>query len=61
MSETYGTVEVKRTRGKMTIIGLGRTGRGQRYIKKVVPTEATTPTDPKFKAEQATAVAKLFA
>lgn len=61
MTDHYGTIEVKKMRGKMTIIGLGKTPRGQRYIKRAIQTEATSSADPKFKAEQTAAVEKLFA
>lgn len=60
MSNTYGTIEVKKMRGKMAVIGLGKTPRGQNYIKKIEETSSTSPADPKFKEELATAVAKLF-
>lgn len=60
MASGIGTVEVKRTHGKLTVQGLGQTPRGQRYIKKAIPLKAQDPSDPKFKEELAAAVEKLF-
>lgn len=60
MASGVGTIEVKKMKGKMVVSGLGRTARGQKFIKKAISLEATSTTDPKFKAEQATAVAEIL-
>ena len=61
MTETYGTIQVKRMRGKLVVIGMGKTGRGQAYIKRSVPIAAKRMTDPNYKSDLAAAVAELFA
>ena len=61
MAERYGTIEVRMEREKLKLVGMGKTGRGQRYIKKTVPIDAKDPRSPDFKKELAKAVTELFA
>jgi hypothetical protein len=61
MGNGLASVEVKKVRGKLTVIGVGRTMRGRKYFKDSIPTKATRTSDPKFKGELATAVDQLFA
>ncbi len=50
------TIEIKRERGKPTVIAKGITARGQRYIKHAVAMKAHRFSDPEFKEELATIV-----
>lgn len=61
MAAGIGTVEVKRSRGKMVVQGLGKTPRGQNFIKQRKELSAKTPADPAFKSELKTAVTEMFA
>lgn len=54
-----GAVEIKRSKGKLTLQGLGKTPRGQKFLAASVEIEAKGMDDPKFKAELAKAMAKL--
>jgi len=60
MAERYGTIQVKSMRGKPVLIGMGKTGRGQSYIKRTVAIEAKNMRSKDFKGAMATAVAKLY-
>ena len=60
MATGIGTVEVRKRHGVMVVVALGRTPRGQKYIKKELKLKAKSSQDPKFKAELATAVAELY-
>ncbi|MCK5317996.1 MAG: hypothetical protein KAJ55_08780 [Anaerolineales bacterium] len=59
MAKTYGTLEVRRMRGNLVLIGLGRTERGQRYIKGQAPIASKDISSTNFKAQLAVAMAKL--
>lgn len=50
----------KKERGRMVVQTLGRTARGQRYIKETIEIEAAGPGDPKFKGELSAAVIQLL-
>lgn len=60
MANGIGTVEVKRQRKALTIMGMGQTPRGQKFIKKSIPITAPRMNDKKFKAELAAAVEELL-
>lgn len=60
MSERYGTIQVKRMRGEVVLMGMGKTGRGQRYIKKTVAIDVKNMRSKNFKGQLKTAVDKLF-
>ena len=60
MTKPIGRVEVKKVRGNFEVIGMGRTGKGVKYIVEKEVLKATKITDKDFKAQQAAAVAKLF-
>ena len=60
MAARYGTIQVKRMRGKVVLIGMGKTGRGQRYIKKTVAIDVKNMRSKDFKGQLATAVTKLY-
>lgn len=55
------TIEIKKERGKLVVIGLGKTNRDQRYIRGRVPLTVESIADPKFKSEMAAAVEKINA
>lgn len=61
MASGIGTVQVKRERGKLVVQGLGKTPRGQNFIKQTVVLSAKNIADPAFKSQMATAVAEMFA
>ncbi len=53
-------IRFKKERGKMVVQALGRTARGQRYIKQTIEIKAAGPTDPAFKGELSAAVIELL-
>ena len=61
MASEIGTIHVRMQRGKLTVQGDGRTGRGQRYIKQTIPLDVADMAAPKFKEQLATAVNEMFA
>ena len=61
MSAGIGTIEVKKKGKTLVIQGLGRTPRGQKYIKKHVPMNAKSTKDPGFKDEMSTILEKMLA
>lgn len=60
MSAGIGTLEIKRQHGKLVVVALGKTPRGQNFIKDYVPLTVEKLGDPKFKTELAAAVSKMF-
>lgn len=61
MANGIGTVEVRRSHGKLVVQGLGRTPRGTKFIRKTTPLTVTKITDKKFKTEMAAAVEQMLA
>lgn len=61
MSIGIGTVEVRSSHGKLVVQGLGRTPRGQKFIRNKEALGVKSPGDPLFKSELAAAVRKMFA
>lgn len=61
MAAGIATVEVRSSRGVLVVQALGRTNRGQKFIKGIVPLGVKSTTDPTFKSHLETAVAELFA
>lgn len=59
MTETYATYEVRKMRGKLVLIGFGRTPRGQRFIKGQAAINSPSMSAPDFKKEMEIAAAKL--
>lgn len=60
MKPGIGAVEVRKQHGKIIVQGLGKTARGQRYIKTTVPIDAESMSDRKFKQELAAAVDEIL-
>ncbi len=60
MASGFGTIQVKISRGTLTVQGMGETPRGQRYIRQSERLKASRISDPQFKSEMAAAIAKLF-
>lgn len=60
MTNGIATVELKRMRGKLTVIGNGRTPRGRKYIKHAIPIKATRTSDKLFKSQMEAAVIAMF-
>lgn len=61
MAKGIGTIAVKRQRGKLTVMGLGKTPRGQNFIKDSVEIHSPSTRSPDFKEKLSAAVEKLFA
>lgn len=59
MAIQYSTIEVRKMRGKLVLVGLGQTERGQRYIKSQVPIGSTSMTSKDFKSKLASAMTEL--
>jgi hypothetical protein len=60
MANKFASVEVRMERGKLVLNGMGRTNRGQKYIKKQAPIDAKQMGDENYKPALKTALAKLF-
>lgn len=60
MAVGIGTVQVKRSRGDLIVQGLGKTPRGQNYIKDTKPLGVKSTADPEFKTRLAAAVVEMF-
>lgn len=60
MAERYGTIQVKKMRGELVLIGMGKTGRGQTYIKRRVPIDCQNIRSKSFKGQLGSAVTKLY-
>lgn len=61
MPKTFATLEVRRMRGKLVLIGVGRTDRGQRFIKGQEEIDSTRIGSESFKGQLASAATKLVA
>lgn len=61
MASGIGTVEVKKGRGGLILQGLGKTPRGQNFIRQVKALDVQSSRDPALKAHLKTAVAEMFA
>ncbi len=61
MASGIGRVQVKRSRGKLVVQGLGKTPRGQNYVKVVEQLDVKSTADPKFKGNLKAAIARMFA
>lgn len=61
MAAGIGTVEVKRARGTLVVQGLGKTPRGQNFIRQTKALSAKRMHDPAFKSELKLVVAEMFA
>ncbi len=53
-------VEIKEAGGKLFVLAIGRTTRGQRYIKDAKAISVQSMRDKKFKTEMAQAVKELL-
>jgi hypothetical protein len=60
MARQFATIEVKRERGELKLIGTKTTPRGTKFIWKVEPLGVKSMKDKEFKAKLATAMDKLF-
>jgi len=60
MANVYGRVQVRRLRGQLVVMGMGKTARGTSFIRKTVPIQAKSVKDPNFKSALAAAVSTLF-
>lgn len=61
MTNGIGRIEVRTERGKLVLQGLGKTPRGQNFIRETIDLGVKTSEDPEFKAHLATAVVKMLA
>lgn len=61
MKPGIAAVEVRRKRNKLIVQGLGKTGRGQRYIQMSLPMESAKMGALKFKEELTAAVDEILA
>lgn len=60
MASRAAQIEVRRERGKVTVLAVGRTGRGVKYIKGRKTLACPSIGDKNFKGEMATAVKELL-
>lgn len=60
MTKRYSAIEVKMERGELKLRGIGRTMRGQAYIKETVGIGTKRIRDHDFKSKMSDAVSKLF-
>lgn len=61
MGHGIATIHAKKVRGKMRIIGTGRTNTGQSYIKAHKVLDATSLADKRFKGEAKIAIEEMLA
>lgn len=60
MTKGIQFIQIVHQRGKFMVQGMGRTGRGTKFIIKQVVIDAKSIHDNDFKAKQAAAVTKLY-
>ncbi len=60
MAIGIGTVQVKREHGVLVVQGLGKTPRGQNFIKDTIPLDVKSTADPAFHGKLVAAVAQMF-
>ena len=60
MSNEFAQFEVKKQGDKTIVLGIGRTPRGQRYIKAKELVESKGPQDPDYKSKIETAISKMY-
>lgn len=60
MAVGIGRVEVKSTRGKLELQGLGQTPKGQKFVRKTVPINSKGPSEKGFKNALELAVKELL-
>lgn len=60
MAAGIGTVEIKRVRGGLVLQGLGKTPRGQNFIRQTKALKPQKMSDPGFKSALASAVEEMF-
>lgn len=60
MAIGIGTVQVKREHGTLVVQGLGKTPRGQNFIKHTVPLGVKSSSEPTFKSNLAAAITEIF-
>lgn len=61
MGLNFGTVQMKRKHGRLEIQSLGRTPRGQQFLRRSIPIDSKSPADPDFKPQLRQAVEAIFA
>lgn len=61
MANEFAQIEVKRQGKETFVLGIGRTPKGQRYIKARELVDTKGPQDPDYKLKIETAIAKLYA
>ena len=61
MGHGIAAVQVKRSQGILVVQGLGKTPRGQKFLRGVVPLQVKSMSDPEFKSQLAAAIEKLYA
>ena len=60
MATGIATIQLKRRKGHPTILAMGKTPRGQSYLKEMRPLKVTSTKDKDFKKELAEAVKDLL-
>lgn len=60
MANVYGRVQVRRLRGQLVLMGMGKTARGTGFIKRTVPINAPNVSNSRFKSALKDAVKTLF-
>lgn len=60
MSNGIATIEVKVTRKRVHVLGLGRTNRGQKFIRDNKELEVSSIASKNFKEEMAAAVKEIL-
>lgn len=61
MPAGIGTIQVKTRKGHPTVMGMGKTPRGQNYLKVLKPLAVKDVSDPAFKAELEAAIKEMLA
>ena len=60
MANKYTSLHVRKQHGKLTLLGMGRTNRGQKYIKATEEFEVSSMADKKFKSELSAKIEQML-
>lgn len=60
MANGITSIEVRKQRGKVQVLGMAQTPKGQKYIRDRVELEVKDSRDPKFKSEMAAAITQMY-
>lgn len=60
MATGIATIHVRRRRKKVSVIGMGRSPRGQKFVRQIIELQVESLDDPKFKEQMQAAVEQML-